>query len=145
MNEIDYNLRTAVSADRSHLANLIHFGAYLHQHLDWKPALEWIGSKPYLLLEKKGEIVATLACPPELPDVSWIRLYAVSSFINMAEAWELLWRESLKELSKLGKIRIAAISLQNWFNDLLSRSNFEHIDDVVVLNWENPTPLPDSV
>jgi len=142
MAEIDYKLRTAILSDRSHLANLIHFSAYLHQHLDWKPALDWIGSKPYLLIESRGEILATMACPPELADVSWIRLYAASSGINVSEAWQLLWKSARQELSKSGKIYIAAISLQNWFNELLVKSQFEQVDNVVVLRWERSPALP---
>jgi ribosomal protein S18 acetylase RimI-like enzyme len=141
MNEIEYNIRTAISSDRSRLANLIHFGAYIHQHLDWKPPLDWIGCKPYLLAEKEGDLFATLACPPDLSEITWIRLFAVSSLINISQAWNLLWDAANKELSQIGKIRVAAISLQTWFNDLLEQSKFEHADNVIVLIWEGRTPL----
>ncbi|MFZ0535104.1 MAG: GNAT family N-acetyltransferase [Anaerolineales bacterium] len=143
MNEIEYNIRTALSTDRSRLANLIHFGAYIHQHLDWKPPLDWIGSKPYLLMEKEGELFATLACPPDLPEMTWIRLFAVNSLINIGQAWQLLWDATKEELSRVGKIRVAAISLQSWFNDLLETSKFEHTDNVIVLMWEGSTPIPE--
>ena len=142
MNEIDYNIRNALSTDRSRLATLIHFGAYIHQHLDWKPPLDWIGSKPYLLAEKDGDLFATLACPPDLPKITWIRLFAVNSLINSGQAWKLLWDAAYKELSEIGKIQVAAISLQSWFNELLEGSGFEHTDDVVVLMWEGSTSLP---
>ena len=142
MNEIDYNIRNALSTDRSRLATLIHFGAYIHQHLDWKPPLDWIGSKPYLLAEKDGDLFATLACPPDLPKITWIRLFAVNSLINSGQAWKLLWDAAYKELSGIGKIQVAAISLQSWFNELLEGSGFEHTDDVVVLMWEGSTSLP---
>lgn len=142
MDEIDYKIRTAVTTDRSRLANLLHFGSHTHQHLDWKPPLDWIGSKPYLVMEQEGDIVATLACPPELPDIAWIRLFAVSSFIKVEEAWKSLWNAALNELSQFGNIRIAAISLQGWFNELLERSEFDQIDNVVVLMWEGSKPLP---
>jgi ribosomal protein S18 acetylase RimI-like enzyme len=142
MNEIDYNIRSASLSDRSRLANLIHFGAFIHQHLDWKPPLDWIGSKPYLLAEKDGDLFATLACPPDLPKITWIRLFAVNSLINVGQAWNLLWDAAYKELFFIGKIKIAAISLQSWFNELLEGSGFEHTDNVVVLMWEGSTSLP---
>lgn len=141
MAEIDYKIRTASYSDRSHLANLLHFGAYLHQHLDWKPALDWIGSRPYLMIEKKGEILAALACPPELPEVAWIRLFSISPLINLDEAWQILLEAALVELSGDGETLIAALSLQNWFNELLERSKFEYVDDVVVLIWEKSEVL----
>jgi ribosomal protein S18 acetylase RimI-like enzyme len=137
MPEVDFSIRTALSSDRSRLVNLIHFGAYLHQHLDWKPAIDWVGSKPYLVLENGNDIVATLACPPDLPDITWIRLFATNSVIDTRTAWNKLWDAAFKELSAIGNMRVAAISLQNWFNDLLQKSQFDHSDDVVVLMWEN--------
>jgi ribosomal protein S18 acetylase RimI-like enzyme len=142
MNEIDYKIRSAVPIDRSRLASLIHFGSHAHQHLDWKPPLDWIGSKPYLVMEKEGDIAATLACPPELPEIAWIRLFAVSSFINLGEAWRSLWNAAIIELSQIGKIRVAAISLQSWFNELLEESEFDQTDNVVVLIREGSIPLP---
>ncbi len=142
MEEIDFNIRTAVPSDRSRLANLIHFGSHIHQHLDWKPPLEWIGSTPYLIAEHDTDIAGTLACPPELPEVAWIRLFAVNSLINEGRAWNLLWGAASQELSRGGKISVAAISLQSWFNQLLENSEFIHTDNVVVLMWEGSTTLP---
>jgi ribosomal protein S18 acetylase RimI-like enzyme len=141
MNEIDYTIRSALSTDRARLANLIHFGSYIHQHFDWKPPLDWIGSQPYLLMEKEGDLFGTLACPPDLPKITWIRLFAVNSLINVGRAWKLLWEATNEELSRFGEIRVAAISLQSWFNELLEGSGFEHTDNVVVLIWEGSTPL----
>lgn len=143
MDEIDFNIRTASNSDRSRLANLIHFGSYIHQHLDWKSPLDWIGRKPYLLIEKNGALIASLACPPDIPDITWIRLFAVSSNITVGKAWRLLWSATLEELLQAGKIRVAALSLQSWFNEILEASEFEHLDDVVVLMWENTTSIPD--
>ena len=143
MTEIEYSIRNAQSNDRSRLANLIHFGTYIHQHLDWKPPLDWIGSEPYLLVEKDAELFAALACPPDLPKITWIRLFGVNSSININQAWKLLWDAAIESLSRIGEIRVAAISLQSWFNELLEGSGFEHKDNVVVLIWERSTPLPD--
>ncbi len=143
MNEIDFTIRTAAATDRSRLANLIHFGSYIHQHLDWKPALDWIGSKPYLVAEKSGEICAALACPPDLPEITWIRLFASSPSMNVSRAWQLLWERAADEIIKMGEYSVAVISLQGWFTSLLEASQFEHIDNVIVLMWDRSTPFPD--
>ena len=141
MSEIEYNIRNALPSDRSRLANLIHFGSYIHQHLDWKPPLDWIGNEPYLLAERNGDLLATLACPPDLPRITWIRLFAANSLINIDQAWRLLWNIASERLSQFGNIKVAAISLQSWFNELLEGSGFDHTDNVVVLMWEKSTPL----
>lgn len=140
MGESDYSIRKVASSDRPRLANLLHFGAYIHQHLDWKQPLDWIGSQPYLLLEKKGSILATLACPPDLPDITWIRLFAVKTPISVEYAWRLLWVAASEELSQLSEMKVAVISLQGWFNDLLESNGFEHTDNVIVLMWDK-TPI----
>jgi ribosomal protein S18 acetylase RimI-like enzyme len=75
--------------------------------------------------------------------MTWIRLFAVNSLINIGQAWQLLWDATKEELSRVGKIRVAAISLQSWFNDLLETSKFEHTDNVIVLMWEGSTPIPE--
>jgi ribosomal protein S18 acetylase RimI-like enzyme len=142
MTESDLNIRMAINSDRSRLANLIHFGSYIHQHLDWKSPLDWIGRQPYLIMERDGGLLSALACPPELPAITWIRLFAVSTNFTVDRAWKSLWSATVDELSRLGKIQIAALSLQNWFNATLEESNFEHKDDVVVLIWESTATIP---
>jgi ribosomal protein S18 acetylase RimI-like enzyme len=142
MNEIEYSIREAVIADRSHLATLIHFGPFVHQHLDWKPALDWIGCKPYLLAVKNEMILATLACPPDIPGITWLRLFAAGSSIHVEQAWNILWEATKEEFLPIGNFQVAAISLQGWFNRLLEKSEFKQTDNVVVLIWEYSKPLP---
>jgi ribosomal protein S18 acetylase RimI-like enzyme len=142
MNVVDYNIRTATISDRSRLANLIHFGSYIHQHLDWKSPLDWIDSKPYPLLELNGELLAALACPPELPDFTWIRLFTISHKLTSSQAWRLLWDAALDELSETGVIGVAALSLQGWFNEILESSGFHHTDSVIVLMSDTSASLP---
>jgi ribosomal protein S18 acetylase RimI-like enzyme len=54
----------------------------------------------------------------------------------------MLWGAANKELSRMGNICAAAISLQSWFNRLLEGSDFIHTDDVIVLMWDRSTPFP---
>ncbi len=142
MDEIGLHIRNASSSDRSRLANLIHFSPYIHQHLDWKPPLEWIGRTPYLLIEKGGALLAALACPPDLPEMTWIRLFAVSSNLQVMKAWQMLWEAALNELTEGGMNRIAALSLQGWFNEMLEESKFSNTDNVIVLMWERNADFP---
>jgi ribosomal protein S18 acetylase RimI-like enzyme len=142
MLEVDYNIRTALNSDRSRLANLIHFGSHIHQHLDWKSPLDWIGSKPYPLLERNGGLLAAFACPPELPNFTWIRLLAISNNISLLQAWRLLWDAAIDELSETGVIGVAALSLQGWFNEILEISEFHHTDNVIVFMSDNMESIP---
>ena len=142
MYQVDFKIRAATITDRQRLANLIHFGMYVHRHLDWKPPLEWIGNQPYLVAEKNGELLAALACPPDLPEIAWIRLFAVVPDVPIDSIWQKLWSAAQKQLYAQGKIRVAAIALQNWFNELLEASGFDHTHNVIVLMWERGTLYP---
>ena len=143
MSEIEHQIRAAVQSDRSRLANLIHFGTYIHQHLDWKSPLDWLGRTPYYLVESDNGCAAALACPPELPGITWIRLFAVSTHIPIDFAWKLLWEAVRSELERESNYLVTALSLQNWFNNLLEASGFEHSDNVIVLVRGNSSSFPD--
>ncbi|MEX1248029.1 MAG: GNAT family N-acetyltransferase [Anaerolineales bacterium] len=130
--------RAAIEEDRSRLANLLHFETYVHRHLDWRRPLDWLGKSPYLVLESGGRITAALACPPDPPGVAWIRLFASATRFDPGEAWTTLWPRAVEQLRRSVRY-VAAIPLQDWFRDLLTKSQFQHAHNVVVLEW-----LPDG-
>lgn len=127
-------LRSAQQADRSSLANLLHFERHVHRHLDWRRPLEWLGKRPFLVAEEGGRLAAALACPPDPPGVAWLRLFAAATQTNAAEAWHALWPAAQEELT--GRANdVIAIPLHTWFEDLLEQSEFIHEHTVVVLDW----------
>jgi ribosomal protein S18 acetylase RimI-like enzyme len=107
--------------------------------MDWKSPVDWIGSQLFLLLEKNEHILAALACPPELPQMTWVRLFAVHSDIKADKAWKLLWEKTLNEYFRNKIIHISALSMQTWFNEILEGNNFNQTDNVIVLLCENFT------
>lgn len=130
-------VRSVSEDDRQRLANLVHFEAHIHRHLDWRSPLDWVGNYPYLVVERNGDILAALACPPDPPDVAWIRLFAVSSEISVEKAWEELWPIAQGQLAEsTAQISAAAIPLQHWFRKVLEENNFVHTNNVVVLTWK---------
>jgi len=137
MTQSDFTIRTATYKDHKELANLIHFEVYVHRHLDWKPPLDWVGCHPFLVAEKDDEIVASLACPPDLPSIAWIRMFAVSSEMKLENTWNALWNETLSLLKKENDIKwVAAIPIHAWFQTLLRESSFRLAQRVVMLSWE---------
>ena len=131
-------VRLAKDKDRRRLASLLHFSPWVHRHLDWRAPLDWIGYQPYLVAERAGQILAALACPPDPPEVAWIRLFAISSEITIAEAWSILWQAAHEYL---WGITVAAIPFQNWFSQQLLSAQFDHAHEVAMFAWENQ-PLP---
>ena len=136
------SIRPVVEKDRQPLASLIHFETHVHRHLDWRAPLEWLGFSPCLVAERNGKLVATLVSPPDPPEIAWIRLFAVSSEINVKDAWNLLWPEARAWLSGSSEVVIAAIPLQQWFHALLETSGFQHVTDVNMLSWERGNHIP---
>ncbi len=130
-------ISAASPEDRQQLANLIHFGVHVHRHLDWRPPLDWIGREPFLKASRNGEVLAALACPPDPPNVAWIRLFASAYSDSIESVWQELWGACARQLQEYtGPLRIAAIPLQSWFQQLLENSHFSCDHHVVVLVWE---------
>jgi ribosomal protein S18 acetylase RimI-like enzyme len=134
--------REATSRDVQKLANLIHFETHIHRHLDYRPPLDWVGARPFLVLEKGNVITAALACPPDPPQVAWIRLFAASTQMQLWHAWDALWSEAVAYLETAHQpCWLAAIPMHKWFEDLLVKSSFAYSHSITMLSWENQ-PLP---
>ncbi len=132
-------IRNAAKSDLPRLANLIHFEAFSHRHLDYRPPLDWVSKEPFLVLEENKRIEAALACPPDPPEVSWLRLFTVSTQTSPLEAWEHLWQEALNILVHAHRVQfIAAIPLYHWFKSILKHSQFEQTNSIIMLNREIP-------
>ncbi len=129
-------LRPAVNADRDTVANLMHFGRYVHRHLGWRSPLELLGKQPYFLLEQEHKPIAVLACPEDPPGVAWIHLFAARDGENVVRWWDALWSSAREALHFQASLHVAALPLQSWFKNLLEHSGFEQVDTVVVLARE---------
>jgi ribosomal protein S18 acetylase RimI-like enzyme len=141
MIEVSLQVRQAVPQDQHQIANLMFFESHVHRHLDWRAPLDWLGSPFYWVLEKDGRVMAVLACPQDPPGVAWVRLFAHARQISLEDAWAALWKDARGMLEKLGGGTVALIAMQRWLSALLSKYNFEHTQDIVMLEWKG-TELP---
>jgi ribosomal protein S18 acetylase RimI-like enzyme len=131
------SVREATREDQKELANLIHFGTFVHRHLDWRPPLEWLDNQPFLVLEKDGRIVGALACPPDPASVVWIRLFVALDDRDLLGIWKQLWSGAQAMFPPVPHLEVAAIPLQKWFQKLLEKSHFKSSTRVVMLIWDN--------
>lgn len=84
-------------------------------------------------------------CPPDPPNIAWIRLFAVAHGASPNQVWEEMWSDALPQLRDLsGSLSVAAIPLYHWFSKILEGSGFKRDHRVVVLSWE-PGERPDSL
>jgi ribosomal protein S18 acetylase RimI-like enzyme len=123
------------------VATLMQFERYVHAHLDWKPAEDWLGRQPYLLAERRRRLIGALACPPDPPGTAWLRLFAVVDETPHGDIWNLLWPPAANELRAQGVKQAAAICLDPWVGDLCEAAGFTETHGVVVLSRQRG-PLP---
>jgi [ribosomal protein S18]-alanine N-acetyltransferase len=141
----DMIVRPAEKSDSSILSALLNREYYIHRHLDWRPALQWLGTQPYWLIQQNHQAVAALACPPDPPHVAWIRLFAASATLTPSRAWRILFEKAQEDLANTPNRMVAAVALQHWFSDLLVQNGFAKYQDIVVLSWDNQLPNPRSL
>jgi len=134
-------IHSATENNRQSLANIIHYEVYVHRHLDWRPPIDWVGRQPCLVAERGGHILAALICPPDPPEIAWIRLFAVTQEVALEEAWNILWPKAVNELNEQACPPIAAIALRPWFQALLEQNSFEQIQEIISLVWDRPKPI----
>ena len=137
---VNLRVRPAVSADQQQIADLILFEQQIHRHLDWHAPLEWLGHRPYFVLENDGRIAAALACPPDPPSMFWIRLFVFDSNVPGPSAWSPLWDAARRELTSYAGATVAAITTQHWFESILIESGFASTQHIVMLEWKRETP-----
>ena len=135
-------IREARPADFQGLSTLLETAAFIHRHLDWRPALDWLGRAPFTLIEQKGKILAALACPTDPPGIAWIRLFANNSTFDIQSIWDTLFTKALSFFQDQPGTSFAGIALYPWFGDLLRSRGFQLHQEIVILEWDNVLPQP---
>jgi ribosomal-protein-alanine N-acetyltransferase len=125
-------VRPAENADREPLARLIQHQTGVHKHLDWIPPLDWLGRKPFLVLQEGNRICGALACPPDPVSIAWLRLFAFDTYVTAWAAWQRLWSEAALRLHGDGAATAAAIVTQNWLEPILVKSGFELVNHIIL-------------
>ncbi|MEP7359594.1 MAG: DUF2891 family protein, partial [Anaerolineales bacterium] len=128
-----FSIRPAAPSDRNVISALMRYEPYVHSHLDWRPAEDWLGHQPYLLLERGQRVIGALAAPPDPPHTAWLRLFAVVADASPAAVWDQLWPPTRQELEKLGVQMAAALGLEPWFGPVCARAGFRETHGVIVL------------
>lgn len=140
---MDDNLifRKANFEDYSELSKFISFEYFIHRHLDWRSALDWLGQQPFLIAEQNHEIVACFAAPNDVPSVSWVRLFACTAFLSRKKIWDAFIDQALPLYHpQIGMV--AALGLENWFRKLLESSTFSLLHQIIVFERYQIDLLP---
>ena len=134
MINIHLNVRHATAQDHRQISSLITQDSNTHRHLDWRTALEWIGTQNFWVLEDQGTVVAALACPEDPPDIAWIRLFSHHPHLSGPDAWSALWGTVHAEVFAANpRAQIASIVMKPWWHTLLVENGFEQRFNIVLL------------
>ncbi len=137
-------LRAAQLRDRAQIIDLMHTASRVHVHLDWRPAEDWLGEQPFLVVERGDRIVTALACPPDPAELAWIRLLATYETGSAESWWPRLWSAAREALQALGVRSAASLSLETWSARLLESAGFTTDHAIVALARTRRTPLTES-
>ena len=134
MINFDLQTRRASPEDHRQISKLAFQESNTHRHLDWRPALEWLGERNFWVLEDHSLVTAALACPEDPMDVAWIRLFTFSPHLSGPEAWSALWEIAHAEIfASNPHAKVASIVMKPWFQSHLLMSGFELQTNIVML------------
>lgn len=131
------------ASDRNRIGAFLTNAEHKHFHLDWFSVFDILDEQPFLLLTDGENPLAILACPPDPPQVAWIRLFAVREAQREVEQWQTLWEIARGSAIELGASCATALSTREWFSHLLQASNFNLANEVLFLEWSNSDPQVD--
>jgi ribosomal-protein-alanine N-acetyltransferase len=134
------SIRQSETNDKDAIEYLINFEFFTHQHIDWHSFSKWLGHSSFQVATVDNEIIACLSAPNEIKEVAWIRLFACSALYSREKVWNLLL-DTIKEALPDSVELICALSLHNWFSELLIQNNFVNRQNIIILEW-NQTSLP---
>ncbi len=142
------NIRRPVEQDASRLAQKLHFTPWVHRHLGWRDALDFIHNEAFwLLADDQDDLSAALCLPPESNGVAWLQLFAdfTPDSDRMKSDWQILWGQAQTYLRRFAPLTVAALVLQDWMLQLLRDSGFyiqEHIVNLELYLQQAPEPQP---
>ena len=102
-----------------------------HVHLDWLDPTNLIDEEPFILASSGETAVGTLGCPPDHPEAAWVRTFAAAEGTEVEKIWEILWAEGGSRLLDLNVEHVAALALENWFEQLVQKAGFKRTDTVI--------------
>jgi len=136
-------IRQLIPQDQTDLSFLVNHSEYIYRHLDWRSSTDWLGSEPFLGLERNHRLVAALACPQDETMIRWIRLFTFLSWNSgdMAAAWQTLFQQVQNTVPPASPTVFAGLGLSPWFTELLLESGFHYHQDIIVLMWSGVLPI----
>ena len=138
----EYHLRSTEADDRAQVSALLQTAGWRHQHSDWFHPLDLLDQKPSIIAFKGNLALGWMACPPDPPEVAWIRGFAAAPDLDLQRMWEVLWQRSMELARGLKSTKSAALVVSDWIMPLLHSSGYQQTNSVIFLEWiDQPLPI----
>jgi ribosomal-protein-alanine N-acetyltransferase len=143
MDSKNWSVRQSTKRDKGIVSTLLHTADKKHQHLDWREPYDILEDSPFLLSFSENNLTACMACPPEIPQNAWMRIFAIQDHHSIQKAWDHLWAAVLEQLEQFELKSLAVLALPRWLEDLLIDANFIETNNVVFYE-RNSGELPST-
>lgn len=134
--------------DRQPLDDLLFRSHYVHTHLDWHDAHQWLDSQPNALLRlawQDQRLIGALALSAPLNRTTWFRLVVIHDFAPTLDVVHTLWASALEELRAAGVETVSVLLARGWLQPALAALGFQFDEDIITLQRDGqrlPMPLP---
>lgn len=138
-------IRTATPNDRSDIYQLMRTAAYYHVHLDWRPAVDWLGHPGFVVqsvshptpewttkqvLFPSSDLEACLAVTDDPAPAAWVRLVCLRQASDPVNTLTHLLDAAILPLMKMGIEEIGWLAIEPWPNRWLSQIGFNRIHEI---------------
>ncbi len=143
---------TITAYQRRHLQqirDLLFHSTLVHSHLDWLDSDQWLetGDTITYLAWQRGRLIGMIALSAPLNGSTWIRLAAVSDYIEPESVLCLLWDTILPQLRQLGVHTIGLLIVNDWVARYAPILGFQYGEEIITLarsGYDIPAPLPNQ-
>jgi ribosomal-protein-alanine N-acetyltransferase len=138
-------IRPVTMDDYITVEDFVYRSSYSHRHLDWRNPQDWVGDQPFYIAETDLNSQAVLACPSDIPGLSWLRFFSCYDYQWLFTTWKPLLASAVTDLAHQNITQLYSIAFQDWYHALLTNSGFRLKQRIIVLEWKpNGKPLQEA-
>lgn len=133
-------IRQADHNDISAITDFVDKAFLVHRNLDWRPLMEWVDQRPFLLRFTNDKLTSLFSCAPDPVGIAWIHAFIVDQWNGQIDSiWHSLLEPALAFLTE-NQIQLFTVSLSEWYTRLLKSTGFTLFQNIVVLYWNKVLP-----
>jgi ribosomal-protein-alanine N-acetyltransferase len=101
-----------------------------------------LGESPFYVAAEQQHLTGCLACPPDIPEIAWIRLFVAEPGRAIHALWDALWGMAREAAREAGAHVAAALPTSEWMPPLLEGAGFRKVNEVIFLERDSGAAAP---